>query len=66
MEAQRLAALGDYTAAAHLAYAAVLGALARRARIRLLPRNPEHQPIEVGPGQDFAIEGVYCGLVRRS
>ena len=37
-----------------------------RARIRLLPRNPEHQPIEVGPGQDFAIEGVYCGLVRRS
>ena len=26
-----------------------------RARIRLLPRNPEHQPIEVRAGQDFAI-----------
>ena len=37
-----------------------------RTRIRLLPRNPEHRPIEVAPGQDFAIEGVYCGLVRRS
>ena len=33
-------------------------------RIRLLPRNPDHAPIEVRPGQDFAIEGVYCGLVR--
>ena len=36
-----------------------------RRRIRLLPRNPAHAAIEVGPGQDFAIEGVYCGLVRR-
>lgn len=36
-----------------------------KSRIRLLPRNPDHRPIEVGPGQDFAIEGVYCGLVRR-
>ena len=36
-----------------------------RRRIRLLPRNPAHAPIEVGPGQDFAIEGVYCGLVRK-
>ena len=27
--------------------------------------NPAHAPIEVEPGQDFAIEGVYCGLVRR-
>ena len=36
-----------------------------RRRIVLLPRNPAHAPIEVGPGQDFAIEGVYCGLVRR-
>lgn len=33
--------------------------------IVLLPRNPAHAPIEVGPGQDFAVEGVYCGLVRR-
>ena len=36
-----------------------------RRRIVLLPRNPAHAPIEVGPGQDFAIEGVYCGLIRR-
>ncbi|MCY7353642.1 MAG: transcriptional repressor LexA [Lysobacter sp.] len=34
--------------------------------IRLLPRNPDYQPIEVLPGQDFAIEGLYCGLVRPS
>ncbi len=33
-------------------------------RIRLLPRNPDYQPIEVLPDQDFAIEGLYCGLVR--
>jgi repressor LexA len=33
-------------------------------RIRLLPRNPDFDPIEVQPGQDFAIEGLYCGLVR--
>ena len=32
--------------------------------LRLLPRNPAHGPIEVPPGSDFAIEGVYCGLVR--
>ena len=36
-----------------------------RRRIVLLPRNPAPAPIEVGPGQDFAIEGVYCGLIRR-
>ena len=33
-------------------------------RIRLLPRNPDFEPIEVLPDQDFAIEGLYCGLVR--
>ena len=33
--------------------------------IRLLPRNPAYPPIEIARGQDFAIEGVYCGLVRR-
>ena len=33
-------------------------------RIRLLPRNPDYAPIEVLPAQDFAIEGLYCGLVR--
>lgn len=32
---------------------------------RLLPRNPAYQPIVVRPDQDFAIEGVFCGLVRR-
>lgn len=37
-----------------------------RERIRLLPRNPDYAPIEVQPGQDFAIEGLYCGLVRPS
>lgn len=33
--------------------------------ISLLPRNPAYAPIEVRRGQDFAIEGVFCGLVRR-
>ena len=33
-------------------------------RIRVLPRNPDYAPIEVLPDQDFAIEGLYCGLVR--
>jgi repressor LexA len=37
---------------------------AGREKIRLLPRNPDYAPIEVRPGQDFAIEGLYCGLVR--
>jgi repressor LexA len=32
--------------------------------IRLLPRNPDYAPIVVKPDQDFAIEGLYCGLVR--
>ena len=34
-------------------------------RIRLLPRNPAHAPIDIQRGQEFAIEGVYCGLVRQ-
>jgi len=34
--------------------------------IRLLPRNPDYAPIVVTAGQDFAIEGLYCGLVRPS
>lgn len=33
-------------------------------RIQLLPRNPDYAPIEIQPGQDFAIEGLYCGLIR--
>jgi repressor LexA len=32
--------------------------------IALLPRNPDYAPILVSPGSDFAIEGLYCGLVR--
>ncbi len=34
------------------------------ARIRLLPRNPDYAPIQVAAGSEFAIEGLYCGLVR--
>lgn len=33
--------------------------------IRLLPRNPAYGPIDVSADQDFIIEGIYCGLVRR-
>ena len=35
-------------------------------RITLLPRNPDYPPIEVPPTASFAIEGIYCGLVRRA
>lgn len=35
-----------------------------RGQVRLLPRHPAHAPIDVLPGQDFAIEGVFCGLAR--
>ncbi|MDB6142419.1 MAG: LexA repressor [Pseudomonas sp.] len=37
----------------------------RAGEFRLLPRNPAYAPIIVSPDQEFAIEGVYCGLVRR-
>jgi repressor LexA len=33
--------------------------------VRLLPRNSDYAPIVVAADADFAIEGVYCGLVRR-
>jgi repressor LexA len=34
-------------------------------RLRLLPRNPAYAPIEVDAGiDDFAIEGLFAGLVR--
>lgn len=33
--------------------------------IRLLPRNPAYTPIQIRADQDFAIEGIFCGLVRR-
>ncbi|WP_369991738.1 transcriptional repressor LexA [Pseudomonas xanthosomatis] len=32
---------------------------------RLLPRNPNYQPIDIGPEHEFFIEGVFCGLLRR-
>ena len=32
--------------------------------VRLMPRNPDYAPIEVTADQDFAIEGLYCGLIR--
>lgn len=32
--------------------------------IRLLPENPEFQPIVVGPADDFTIEGIAVGLIR--
>ena len=32
--------------------------------IRLLPRNSGYAPIEVDASQPFAIEGLYCGLIR--
>lgn len=32
--------------------------------IHLLPRNPAFKPIEPDKTLDFAIEGLYCGLVR--
>lgn len=33
-------------------------------RLRLLPRHPDFAPIDVPPDADFAIEGIYCGLLR--
>lgn len=36
----------------------------RKGRVWLLPRNADYAPILVEPDQDFAIEGIYCGLVR--
>lgn len=35
-----------------------------RRGVHLLPRNPDYAPIEVDSTRDFAIEGLYCGLVR--
>ncbi|MCX7556686.1 transcriptional repressor LexA [Xanthomonadaceae bacterium JHOS43] len=32
--------------------------------IRLLPCNAGYEPIQVPPDADFALEGLYCGLVR--
>ena len=35
-----------------------------RRGVHLLPRNPDYAPIEVDATRNFAIEGLYCGLVR--
>jgi repressor LexA len=35
-----------------------------KTQILLLPRNPDYAPIVVPADADFAIEGLYCGLVR--
>jgi repressor LexA len=35
-----------------------------RRGIHLLPRNAAYAPIEIDATHDFAIEGLYCGLVR--
>jgi len=32
--------------------------------IRLLPNSPGYQPIDPDPTEDFAIEGLFAGLVR--
>jgi repressor LexA len=41
--------------------------LYRRGRVvRLLPRNTAYAPIDPDPTEDFAIEGIYCGLQRRA
>src|SRR5690625_1541821 len=32
--------------------------------VRLLPRNTGYAPIQVDATQTFAIEGLYCGLIR--
>lgn len=32
--------------------------------LRLLPCNPAFAPIDPDPTEDFAIEGLYCGLIR--
>jgi repressor LexA len=32
--------------------------------LRLLPCNPTFAPIDPDPVEDFAVEGLYCGLIR--
>ncbi len=32
--------------------------------IRLLPENPDFEPITIKPGQEFSIEGIAMGLIR--
>jgi len=37
-----------------------------RGQIELLPENPEFEPILVGPGDGFEIEGLAVGLIRNN
>jgi repressor LexA len=34
--------------------------------IRLLPNSPGFEPIDPDPTEDFAIEGLFAGLLRGS
>ncbi|GGD59761.1 transcriptional repressor LexA [Pseudoxanthomonas indica] len=34
-------------------------------QLRLLPRSAGYLPIDPDPSEDFAIEGLYCGLIRQ-
>lgn len=34
-------------------------------QLRLLPRNAAHAPIDPDPRDDFAIEGLFAGLIRQ-
>jgi repressor LexA len=59
---KRLELVGDD---AHGSASAARGRMPGAARVRLLPRNPEHAPIEVDPRtDDFAIEGLFVGVLR--
>lgn len=35
-------------------------------RIELLPENPDFEPIQIRPGQDFSLEGIAVGLIRNT
>lgn len=59
-------ALNGQTVVARLEGEVTIKRFERTAKgIRLLPRNPAYAPIEVSGTQDFIIEGIFCGLVRR-
>jgi repressor LexA len=34
-------------------------------QIWLMPRNPAYAPLQITSAMDFAIEGLFCGLLRR-
>jgi len=34
--------------------------------IELLPENPDFEPIQIQPGQDFSLEGIAVGLIRNT